>query len=85
MKVKDLINQLSELDGELEIFMASDSEGNHFHTIPDNCLSELSIYQKDGREIDVWSLNWTAEEACMKEEKWEEMKKTYPRGVILYP
>jgi hypothetical protein len=85
MKVKDLINQLSELDHELEIFMSSDAEGNRIQPIPDNCISELSIYQKDGRHVDVWSVNWTAEEACFSKEKWEEMKRTYPMCVILYP
>ena len=85
MKVKDLINQLSELDGELEIFMSSDAEGNSIKPIPDNCLSEISIYRKDGRHVDIWSLNWSASDVGMKEEKWDEMKKTYPKGVILYP
>jgi len=85
MKVKDLISQLSELDHELEIFMSSDSEGNRIQPIPDNCLSEICIYQKDGRHVDTWSVNWSADEAALSKEKWEEMKKTYPKGVILYP
>jgi len=53
MKVKDLIKQLLELDHELEIFMSSDAEGNRIQSIPENCLSEISIYRKDGREIDI--------------------------------
>ena len=85
MKVKDIIKQLQEQDPDLEIFISSDPEGNNIQEIPEICLGEVSIYVKDGRDIETWSLNCSASDACEDEEKWEEMKKTYPKGIILYP
>mgnify|MGYP001608235175 FL=1 len=85
MKVKDLIKQLQDQDPELEIFISSDPEGNNIQEIPESCLGEVSIYQQDGRDIETWSLDWGADDACQDEKEWEEMKKTYPKGIILYP
>ena len=85
MKVKDLIKQLQEEDPELEIFISSDPEGNDIREIPESCLGEVSIYQKDGIDIQTWPMDWSADDACEDEEEWERMKKTYPKGIILYP
>lgn len=85
MKVKDLIKKLQEEDPDLEIFISSDPEGNNIQDIPENCLGEVSIYQKYGGDIRTWSLDWCADDACENEYEWEKMKKTYPKGIILYP
>lgn len=85
MKVKELINQLKEYDGELEIFISSDPEGNTIRQIPNNCLSGEQIYELDGNEVQTWDMDWSADDACQDEDEWEEMKKTYPKGIILYP
>ena len=37
MKVKELINKLKELDGELEVILSRDSEGNSYSPIW-NCM-----------------------------------------------
>ena len=85
MKVKELIEQLKEYNGDLEIFISSDPEGNHIQEIPENCLSGEQIYEIDGNDVQTWDLEWSADDACQDEEKWKEMKNTYQKGIILYP
>ena len=85
MKIKDLIKQLEEHDPELEIFISSDPEGNCIQIIPENCLGGVSLYKLDGREVSTWPNDWSSDDAAEDDEEWELMKKTYPKGIILYP
>lgn len=85
MKVKDLIKQLQEQDPELDVCISSDAEGNSYSLLSDNCLSGVSIYKKDGYNVEIWDVDWTSDDACQDENDWEEMKKTYPKCIIIYP
>jgi len=40
MKVKDLIAELSELPGDMEVIMSKDAEGNGFSPWADLCVGE---------------------------------------------
>jgi len=83
MKVKELIEVLKELDPEMECIMQKDSEGNGY--------SPLSGADPDGIYIadstwsgDVYDSNWSAKDAAMDEEEWNEILEM-PRALILFP
>ena len=80
MTVKELKEVLQNLDDDMEIMLQTDSEGNGYYTVegadPDN------VYDEENGT--VYSLNWTAKDACLEEEDWEELKNG-PRVLIIYP
>jgi hypothetical protein len=83
MKVKELIEQLSELDPEMEVIMQKDSEGNGYSplagTDPDCIYVAHTTWAGD-----VYDATWSAEDACMDEDEWEEII-AKPRCLVLFP
>jgi len=67
MKVKELIKQLQELDGELEVITSADAEGNSFSVV-----QELENRHYTGK-------NWTDTETYSRE-SWDDWKdgEAYP-------
>ncbi len=83
MTVKELKKALKNLPDGMEIILQKDAEGNGY--------SPLSYIDSDAVYIpettwhgDVYSMKWTADDACMTEEKWKEIK-LKPRALILAP
>jgi hypothetical protein len=83
MKVKELMRLLEKENPESEVILQKDSEGNGYSP----------LYAVDGDAVyvpastysgDVFSLEWSADEACMPEPAWEAMKQQ-PRCVVLAP
>lgn len=83
MKVKELIEQLQELDPEMECIMQKDSEGNGYSPLagadPDGIYVADSTWSGE-----VYDSTWTAEDADMDEDLWEAMLKK-PRCLVLFP
>lgn len=71
MKVSELIEALSELDQELEILLQKDGEGNGYSAL--GCLGE-AIVVKEKYEYHVYDLGWSADDCCLDEDEWEQMK-----------
>ena len=88
MKLKDLKEQLNSLPAELdecEVILQKDSEGNGYSPL---CgVDENCVYLADSTYSgDVYSLEYTAEDNCMEEEDWEELKNDKnKRCVVLHP
>lgn len=81
MKVKDLIEQLIEMEmPEAEIIISSDPEGNGFSP-----FSDWSVGIYDSEEGQLFDIGWSAEDADMDEEEWDEMLETKPRSVVFWP
>lgn len=83
MKVKELIEALMVLDPDMEVILQKDAEGNGYSPLagadPDGIyIPETAWYGY------VYDSNWTAEEADMDEDEWEEMLER-PRALILHP
>jgi len=78
MKVKDLLEQLKELDPELNLYLQIDQEGNGYNEVrgidPDNVMVGEDVYSTD----------WSADDACMDEDEWEELKNS-PKCAVIYP
>jgi len=83
MTVKELKEAIANLPDEMEVVLQKDREGNGY--------SPLSYIDSDAVYIpnntwsgDVYSMDWTADDACMTDEVWEEIK-SKPRTLILAP
>lgn len=83
MKIKDLIEQLKDLDPEMEIVLQKDAEGNGYSPLAgadENCvyIAETTWYGE------VYDTTWTSDDADMDEEEWAEIL-ARPRCVVLFP
>jgi hypothetical protein len=83
MKVKELIEELSKLDPESQVILQKDAEGNGYS--PLYAVDGDAVYLPDSTwSGDVYSTNWTADDADMDAEEWAETLKK-PRCVVLAP
>ena len=83
MKVKQLRDLLLNLPDDMEIILSKDAEGNHFSPLAD--YNADSIYVADTTYSgDVYDDSWTADDAVVDEERWQEMLKS-PRVLVLWP
>jgi hypothetical protein len=84
MKIKELREWLATLPPEIDdhdLILQIDPEGNGYQKV--NGFDEDCIfYEGDGM---VYATDWTAEEADMTEEEWEEFKKENKPCVVVYP
>lgn len=83
MKVKDLIKELKTYNQEAEIILQKDAEGNGYSPLAGG--DNQCVYIPDSTwSGEVHSLLDSADENCMKEDEWQEIKK---KGacVVLYP
>ena len=78
MKVRDLIVELVEMNQELDIILQKDPEGNGYSPISG---ADIDCIYDDG---EMWPTYWTANDACMDEEEWQEILKK-DRCCVLYP
>jgi len=84
MKVKDLINQLQQLPEDQLVILRKDAEGNS-HS-PLSGIDGACIYIKDNTwSGDVYSLDWSADDAGMSEEEWAKEKAFGVPCVVLSP
>jgi hypothetical protein len=83
MNVKELKEAIADLPDEMEVILQKDSEGNGYSPLSD--ADANAVYVPDSTwSGDVYSMDWTAEDACMEEEEWNDMK-SQPRSLILCP
>jgi len=83
MNVKELKEAINDLPDDMEVILQKDAEGNGYSPLwgadPDAVyVPETTWYG------DVYDMKWCADDACMEEEEWEEIKKK-PRALILHP
>jgi len=83
MNVKELKKAIANLPDEMEIILQKDSEGNDYSPLrgadPDAVyIPETTWYGE------VYSMNCTADDACMEDKEWEDIK-SKPRALIFYP
>lgn len=84
MKVSSLIKQLNTCDPNSEVIVQKDGEGNGFS--PLSCVSKNAIYIPESTwSGEVFSLGWSAEDCCLEEDEWKQMKITHKPVIILVP
>jgi hypothetical protein len=83
MKVSELIEKLSRMNPDSEVIMQKDSEGNGYS--PLYCVDSNAVYVPDSTYSgDVYSLSWSADDACMSEGEWNRIQNS-PKCVVLCP
>ena len=79
----ELKYELSDLPDETEIILQKDSEGNGYSPLAGADSNAVYIAENTwGGE--VYDLTWTADDADMEEDEWEELKQR-DKVLILYP
>lgn len=82
MNVKELKEAIQDLPDNMEIILQKDAEGNGYS--PLEGANPDAVYVAETWYGNVYSMDWTADDACMEEEEWEEIKNK-SRSLILYP
>ena len=83
MKVKELLEVLAGVDPEAEVILQKDAEGNGYS--PLHVADPDAVYVSDCTwSGDVYSMEWSADDACKTEEEWNTIK-AMPRCVVLAP
>lgn len=87
MKIKELKAQLAEIGPEFdecEVVCQKDSEGNGYSPLADININAIYISENTWSG-EVLFTEWSAYDAGMEDEEWEEIKKNKPRALILGP
>lgn len=81
MKVKELVKLLTakSIDQDSEVILQRDSEGNGYSPL---CGVDGKCVYIDG---EVHSTKSSANDVCMDEDEWENIKKSNKRCVVLWP
>lgn len=83
MKVKQLLETLASVDPDAEVILQKDGEGNGYSPLSDIYLNAVYIPETTWYG-EIFSLDWTAEQACMSEAAWQNITQQ-PRCVVLQP
>lgn len=83
MNVKELKDAIANLPDDMEVILQKDGEGNGYSPLAgiDACAVYIPELPWCGS---VYRTNWTADDACMSEEQWQEII-SQPRALILDP
>ena len=74
---------INNLPDDMEVILQKDSEGNGYSPLCD--VDTDAVYIPDSTWSGaVYNMSWSAYDACMDEEDWENIK-AKPRALILYP
>lgn len=83
MKVKDLLEALAHADPSADVILQKDAEGNGYSPLAGADLNAVYVPGSDWSG-DVYSMEWTADEACKTLAEWAALQAN-PRCVVLYP
>ena len=84
-ELKEYVNQLPSSLDECAVILQKDAEGNGYS--PLQGIDEDSIYVPTSTwSGDVYYMNHSAEDNCMEEEDWDELKEDpTKRCIVLFP
>jgi len=82
--VAEFIEELKKMPQDSILVMQKDSEGNGYSPLAG--ADDKAVYQEETTWSGyVYDTEWSADDAGMDEEEWEEFKKENPPCVVLYP
>ena len=84
MKIKELKEAITDLDDEMEVVMSKDGEGNSYSPLAD-CDQDAIYISETTWYGEVYSTDWSAEDACMEDDEWEKFKASHKRCLVLAP
>lgn len=80
--IKQLKEAISNLPDDMVVYQQGDPEGNSFR--PCSGIDPTAIVVKEDGEYVIYDTQWTASDACMTEEDWQEILKL-PRVAVIFP
>lgn len=81
--IKDLKEAVKDLPDDMQVILQGDSEGNSYRVCAG--VDPNAIYVPDSSwDGDVYDTEWTADECCLEEDEWEEMK-AGPKCLVIFP
>lgn len=83
MKVNELLAALATADPEADVILQKDAEGNGYSPLEGAYLNAVYVPESTWSGA-VYSMSWTAEDACKTDEAWAELQ-AKPRCVVLHP
>ena len=84
LTVDKLRKLLSSMPGDIPVIIQADPEGNRYS--PLYAVDCNAVYDEETPvHGEVWSTDWSAEEAAMAEEEWKAFKRSRPRCCVLAP
>jgi hypothetical protein len=82
--IKELKKAIVDLPDEMEIILQKDSEGNGYSPLA--VVDSECIYLADSLYSgDVFSTDWTAEDANLEEDEWEDILNNHKRCLVFAP
>lgn len=83
MNIKELKDAIKDLPDDMEVILQKEAEGNGYSPLYD--VDPYCVYIPESTWSGyVYSIYWTADDAIMSEEEWDQLKKE-PRSLVLYP
>lgn len=79
MNVKDLLDQLSDMNPDSVVFLQVDAEGNGYNELR---IADGNAFFVDGEVMDA---EWSAEDCCLDESLWENIKNNDTKCLVLSP
>jgi len=84
MKIAELKKAIEQFDDDMEIILQKDGEGNGYSPLAD--VNGNAIYIPTSTwSGDIYSTEWSADDACLDIDDWEEFKSSNPNCVVLAP
>lgn len=83
MTIKELKARIEYLPDDMEVIMQKDAEGNGYSPLYDVDSNAVYIPTETWYGT-VYSMEWSADDACMDEEEWNSLKNK-PRCLVLAP
>jgi hypothetical protein len=83
MKVKELLDALTEADPEAEVILQKDAEDSGYSPLKGADLDAVYVPESTCSG-DVYSMEWTSHVAGKTDAEWDEIQ-AKPRCVVLYP
>ena len=82
MKVKELIEELKNLNPEADVVLSKDGEGNSYSPVDSIGIGYYIPW--NSYSGDFYNETWDADECCMDEQEWNEMRELN-NAIVLWP
>ena len=82
-ELKEYLNTLGKEYDDCEIILQKDEEGNGYEEL--RGIDEIIAVRDEYGHYDmIYDLEWTADDCCLEEDEWEEIKKQ-KKSFVLFP
>lgn len=83
MKVGELKKAIEGLSDDTEVLLQKDCEGNGYS--PLEWVDKDVVVERDEYEYVVYHPEWSADDCCLEEDVWRDLKKTEGQFIVLAP